>query len=594
MLDLVQTFADGILFGATYALIGIGFTLIFGVMHKLNLAYAAASIAGAYASLSILQLFAAPALVVFLCAALASAGIGLLIYLCAFKLIPLANPLATLMATVGLLLFIDEVVVHVTNGMPLAYPALFDDVMLEIGPLWLRGDLLLIFGICMASMALLLWVLHRTRLGLATRTVAQQPVAAQLCGISIERTNAMTFVVTGALGGLAGAMIGASVGVLSPLLTLPLTVKGLIVTVIGGLGSIPGAIVAGLLVGACENLFLFFRGVTERDMYVMLLLFVFLTFRPGGLFGSTATRTEHAMDFYLGLLQLIGIHTLLGLSAYVVLLTGQVTLAQAGFFAIGAYVAAMLTVLAGFHIAAALPVGGAVAAFMACLAGFPALRVKGLMLVVATTAFGELVRLFFFNFDYQIAKGEIMVGPLGGEGFRQIRYFPENGWTMPEVVLFIWFIVALVMACLWWMDRSRAGAVLRAVGEDELAAQSAGVNITAVKVAAMTVGGFVAGVGGGVYAHYTTHIEHLNFTVLLATFAIAYPILGGLSSVFGTLLAVLFIQGFLVEGLRFMGDWRNLLFGALIVIAMNVRPRGLLDERSAQLLRGLFRRKGHA
>ena len=152
-------------------------------------------------------------------------------------------------------------------------------------------------------------------------------------------------------------------------------------------------------------------------------------------------------------------------------------------------------------------------------------------------------------------------------------------------MVFIWLVVAAVMAALWWMDRSRAGAVLRAVGEDETAAQSAGINLTAVKVSAMTAGGFIAGLAGGIYAHYTTHIEQGNFNVLVATFAIAYPILGGLSSVFGTVAAVVFIQGFLVEGLRFLGDWRNLLFGALIVLAMNLRPGGLLDARSAAGLR---------
>jgi len=296
------------------------------------------------------------------------------------------------------------------------------------------------------------------------------------------------------------------------------------------------------------------------------------------------------MDFYFGLLQIIGVHTILGLSAYVILQTGQVTMAQAGFFSVGAYIAAMLTVLAGWHIVPALLVGGLVAAAVACIVGFPALRVKGLTLVVATVAFGEFIRLFWFNFDYQIAKGEFMVGPLGGEGFKQIRFFPENGWTTLDVALFIWAIVALVMAALWWMDRSRAGTVLRAVGEDEMAAQSVGINLTATKVIAFTAGGFIAGIGGGIYAHYTTHIEHLNFGILLATFAIAYPILGGLSNVFGTLVAVIFVQGILVEGLRFMGDWRNLLFGALIVLAMNVRPRGLIDERSAKIVKRLFSR----
>src|SRR2546425_10573100 len=263
------------------------------------------------------------------------------------------------------------------------------------------------------------------------------------------------------------------------------------------------------------------------------------------------------MDFYFGLAQTVGIHTLLGLSAYIVLLTGQVSLAQAAFFAIGAYTAAMLTVLAGWQIVPALGAGALVGSVTACAVGFPALRVKGLMLVVATLAFGEGVRLFFFNFDYQVAKGGIKVGPLGGEGFRQIRYFPEHGWTTGEVMLFIWTFVLLAMLLLWWFDRSRYGAVLRAVGEDELAAQSVGLNLTAVKVSAMTVGGAIAGTGGGLYAHYTTHIEHANFNVLLATFAIAYPIVGGLRAVFGTLTAVNFRQAIPLEGVRLLRACRE-------------------------------------
>ena len=120
------------------------------------------------------------------------------------------------------------------------------------------------------------------------------------------------------------------------------------------------------------------------------------------------------MDFWLGLLQLIGVHTILGLSAYIVLQTGQGSMAQAGFFSIGAYLAAMLTALADWHLLPALLVGALTAGIVAGLVGFPALRVKGLMLVVATVAFGEFIRLFWFNFDYQISKGGILIGPEGG------------------------------------------------------------------------------------------------------------------------------------------------------------------------------------
>jgi branched-subunit amino acid ABC-type transport system permease component len=291
MLDLLQAILDGLLFGTTYALIGIGFTLVFGVMHKLNMAYAAASVGGAYCGLLILGLVqGAPPWAVFLAACVAGGVLGYLVYLTCFHFIPLASPLATLMSTVGMLLLIDEIIVHVTDGMPKNFPAMFDDEMLRAGDITLRGDLLLVFGVSVVCMVGLLLLLYRTRLGLATRAVSQQPVAAQLCGIRVGQVNAATFVVTGLLGGIAGALIGASVGALSPLLTTPLTVKGLIVTVIGGLGSIPGAIVAGLLVGAFENLFQQFRGVTERDLYVMLLLFAFLVFRPGGLFAPKSGR----------------------------------------------------------------------------------------------------------------------------------------------------------------------------------------------------------------------------------------------------------------------------------------------------------------
>ncbi|MFM9883386.1 MAG: branched-chain amino acid ABC transporter permease [Burkholderiales bacterium] len=287
MFDFIQAVLDGLLFGATYSLIGIGFTLVFGVMHKINMSYASASIGGAYAALILFNAFpGVPPLMVFAYALLTGGIIGYLIYYVCFHLIPVRNENATLMSTVGMLLLIDELISHATQGMPQNYPPMIEDVMLRAGEISVRGDLILMFFVCMVCMAVLLALLHRTRLGLATRAVAQQPVAAQLCGIRVTQVNALTFVITGVLGGVAGALICSAVGTLSILLTGPLTVKGLIVSVIGGLGSIPGAIVAGLMVGGLENLFQYLRGVTERDLYVMLLLFIFLVFRPGGIFAK--------------------------------------------------------------------------------------------------------------------------------------------------------------------------------------------------------------------------------------------------------------------------------------------------------------------
>ena len=291
MFDFLQAVVDGILFGTTYSLIGIGFTLVFGVMHKINMSYAAVSIGAAYVGLLAGGLIpGATAWVVFGFALLFGGVFGYLVYLICFHLIPIRNENATLMSTVGMLLLADELGSHFTTGSPQAYPSMVEAENLRVGELSLRPDLIVVFIVSVICTAILLTLLYRTRLGLATRAVAQQPVAAQLCGIRVVRVNAITFIITGLLGGIAGALVCSAVGTLSILITGPLTVKGLIVTVIGGLGNVPGAIIAGLMVGGLENLFQHFRGVTERDLYVMLLLFAFLIFRPGGIFARGRGR----------------------------------------------------------------------------------------------------------------------------------------------------------------------------------------------------------------------------------------------------------------------------------------------------------------
>lgn len=294
------------------------------------------------------------------------------------------------------------------------------------------------------------------------------------------------------------------------------------------------------------------------------------------------------MEFYFSLATLFGFRTLLGLSAYVVILTGQISMAQAGFYALGAFTAGAATALWGWPIVPAVLLGAVVGAVFGFLVGFPALRVRGLFLVIATLAFTEIVRMVFLNLNYTIRVGDRTIGPAAAEGFRGITYYYERGWSSLKVMAFTWLFVLAVLFAFWLMDRSRAGAVLRAVGEDELAASSVGINLTAAKVSAMTVGGFVAGLAGALYAHYATYLSQEEFGVLLASFAVAYPLIGGTGSVLGPIAGVLFFS-LLIDGLRFLGDWRNLLFGALIVAMMNVRPRGIIDVRLMRRLGALLR-----
>ena len=294
------------------------------------------------------------------------------------------------------------------------------------------------------------------------------------------------------------------------------------------------------------------------------------------------------MEYFHALTTQAGIHILLGLSVYTVALTGQVSFGQQGFYAIGAYVSAIATTLWGVPLLPALFLGMGVSTIVGVLIGFPALRVKGLYLAIATFAFGEIVRngLNILYFTRKVGGAE--VGPVGPEGFRHIGYFNDNGWTTFDVTLLVVGIVAIVLVLYAFLERSRLGATMRAVGADELAAATAGIRVVWIKVGAFAIGAAAAGLGGGLYAHYTTFVSPLAFGLPIAIIAVAYVLVGGLGSWVGPVVGVLFFMA-LTEGLRFLGEYRMMIYGLVVVIAMNVRPHGLIDVKMLHHVKRLLR-----
>jgi branched-chain amino acid transport system permease protein len=296
VVDVLQQLINGILVGSTYALIGVGFTLIWGFMRKFNLAYGGTAIGAAFLGLVVHD--AAPGLplvVPFLGAVAGGAALGLAVWLLSFRFLPRDYELAPLLSTLGVLFLIEEAINSSTEGRPEDFPSLVQ-TSLQAGPffgrddylVFVRVDYLLIFALSVALVAALYGVLFRTRLGLALRATAQQPTAARLVGISPSRTDAQAFLITGALAGAAGMLLTMGVGTATSELATTYTVRGLTVAVIGGLGSIPGAIVGGLLVGVVEFQALGFLGIGYRDIFVALALFAILIVRPRGLLGRPA------------------------------------------------------------------------------------------------------------------------------------------------------------------------------------------------------------------------------------------------------------------------------------------------------------------
>lgn len=296
------------------------------------------------------------------------------------------------------------------------------------------------------------------------------------------------------------------------------------------------------------------------------------------------------MDYYVAVLSIIGMHILLGLSVYVVAITGQLSFGQQGFYAIGAYLAGVGTALWGVHLLPAVLLGMTAAGVMGFLVGFPALRVKGLYLGVATFGFGEIVRLVFLNVRYTKTIGGKLVGPNGAEGFRHVSYIYDRGFTQAQYLAVIYTAVIIVAGFVYLLERSKLGARFRAVEEDEVAAAMAGINVTAVKVFAFTLGGFVAGLGGALFVHYSTYIDHQMVTLPLAVSSVIYPMLGGLGSFWGAILGAALLI-FLTEGLRFLQEFRLVVYGALIILTMLFRPRGIIDEAMVLRVRAFLRRQ---
>jgi branched-chain amino acid transport system permease protein len=289
-------------------------------------------------------------------------------------------------------------------------------------------------------------------------------------------------------------------------------------------------------------------------------------------------------DYAIGVLTNIGLISFIALSAYLLIIAGEMSFGQQGFFGVGAYVGGAATAMYGvpLPIAVALAMGaGAAAAF---LVGLPTLRLRGLYFAMATLAAAEMLRIVFELIHFQRQIDGEPVGPDGTQGFRGIRWVFENGVEPEAYLMLVWGLLSTVLICFLLIERSRLGATLRMLGEDPNLARLLGVHVERFKLGIAAAAGALAALGGALYAHHNTYIEPRNFDIMLGVHSLAYALIGGLGTAFGPLLGVLIDIGVL-EGSRVFQGYRMIVFGGLVAVLLVFRPRGLLDERVVHWLR---------
>lgn len=280
------------------------------------------------------------------------------------------------------------------------------------------------------------------------------------------------------------------------------------------------------------------------------------------------------LDYLLSVLTIAGIWIIMALSFYLPFMTGQISLGQAGFMSIGAYSAAVCTVKFGIPYVPAVLIGGLCAGVVGFILGLPALRIKGIYLLLLTLGFGEIVRVVLINVSY--------VG--AAEGFPGIPY-------QEYTILYAYGMVVILVIFFGRLRNSRMGRAIQAVGSDEDAAEVLGVNITSTKLTAFSAGAFIAGIGGGIFAHYQEYIEPFMFDVMHAVEFIVFTIFGGIQIFWGPIFGA-FVLTLIPEFLRVIQEWRMELFGALLIVMMIIRPQGVIGLDTVQRIKKILGKLG--
>lgn len=286
---ILQQLLNGIMLGGTYALLALGYTLIFGILRLLHIAHGEVFMVGALIGLNLVLLAGVNIYVALLGGLVGAAIVGVLVERVAIR--PLRREgqplplLAPLISTLGVGLILQDVAVKYYGGRQVRFPETIEVVTYRLGPVVVTSVQVVIILTALLLMLALNLFLRGNIMGKAMRAVAENARTASLLGIDINRVILVTFAIASGLAGAAGVLVGLAYGAISPFMGVEIGLKGFAIIVIGGLGSIVGAMVAGLAIGLVEVLSVGYLASSYRDAFTFGFMVLVLLLRPQGLLG---------------------------------------------------------------------------------------------------------------------------------------------------------------------------------------------------------------------------------------------------------------------------------------------------------------------
>jgi branched-chain amino acid transport system permease protein len=282
----LQQLINGLMLGATYSLVAIGYTLIFGVLNLLHFAHGEVFMLGAFLGLQMVLLTNCHIAVALLSAMVGAAFLGLIIERISFRPIDKQYHLAPLISTIGVSVILQELGVTIFGGDQLSFPETIRIVVYELGPLQVTSLHLVILGAALTLMIFIHLVIHRTKVGIAMRVTAENATTASLMGINTNGITSVTFLISSALAGAAGVLVGLVYHAISPFMGTTMILKGFTIMLLGGLGNVMGAMVGGILLGLVEVFSVAYLASSYKDAFAFGIMILILIAKPTGLFGS--------------------------------------------------------------------------------------------------------------------------------------------------------------------------------------------------------------------------------------------------------------------------------------------------------------------
>ncbi|HZK37463.1 MAG TPA: branched-chain amino acid ABC transporter permease [Clostridia bacterium] len=273
---------NGLTLGSTYSLIALGYTMVYGILELINFAHSEIYMIGAFIGLIMVSVYKLPFIVALLLSMAGACLLGIIIERIAYKPLRKANRIASLISAIGVSIFLQNAVLMLAGPQARAFPANFNVTNLELGNLRISSLQLIILLVSIVLMIGLHLLIQKTRLGQAMRATAQDKETAQLMGIKIDQVVSFTFAIGSALGGAAGVLVGIYFDSADPMMGFFPGLKGFVAAVLGGIGSIPGAMVGGLILGLIEMLGAVYISRYKDAIAFAVLIFILLL-KPTGL-----------------------------------------------------------------------------------------------------------------------------------------------------------------------------------------------------------------------------------------------------------------------------------------------------------------------